>query len=409
MRKPARFLLFSIISISASFDHPHTLHTMGSTGDVEMAELRQPTLHTGARTTRRLHRSRSLPEVLHFDRNLQSTHVAHEAQAPTLPSNVPASTEAVEIDQDGQLTTAAKTTELHGYTQLPVLSNSNSDPQNTPPTPSPADLGPPTVVSVSEGTDYDYLEQVKEICDGIKPDLYDLFEKHFQEGHGEVFLISKEHRKRILPPSSDGQNGLWVNLKSQFFLRYGIPDSLPEPEPFPHFGNGATIDFSILRNLVTSATEEDPHVLIVEGSDRTGVQILGMLFNIDPRFVAQHLGTFETRNNMFRQNAWGVLSDKFKSFMKERNEMPGHAEGNVDMASKPSPSYTMDGRLYTSIRTDRAEALDIWPGSVTGRIDGKSKSVILCPRASCYQVSPYGCKVHFICLGYLPIADISPS
>jgi hypothetical protein len=400
MCKPARFLLLSVISISASSDHPHTLHTMGSTGDVEMAGLRQPTLHTGARTTSRLRRSRSLPEDLHLDRNLQSTHVAHEAQAPTLPSNVPASTEAVEVDQVDQLATAAKTTELHGSTQSLILSNPNSDLENILFAPTWAESGPPTVVPASEDTDYDYLEKVKEICEGISPDLYDdLLEKHFQEGHGEVFLISNEETRLILRKSNH-YGSEWENLESEFFLKHGI---MPNVEQIV---KRSTPELSILRNLVISATQDNPHVLIVEGIDRNGAQMLGRAFDINPRFYVQHLGTWQSRLDIPHQRALEVLSQKFESFVKQRNEVPSHAEGDVP---KPSLSYAMNGNLDTFITTDGAEALDPWPGSGTGGIDWGFESVLLYPRATCYQVSPYSCKVHFIRLGCLPSADISPS
>jgi hypothetical protein len=163
------------------------------------------------------------------------------------------------------------------------------------------------------------------------------------------------------------------------------------PLPLPHFGKGAIPDFRHLTNLVISASQGNPHVLIVENVDLTGVQVLGTTFDINPRFVAQHLETWQP-HDISHQRALEVLSQKFESF-KQRNEVPSHAEGDVAMATNPFSSYIMDGSLYAPITTDRAEALDLWPGSGTGRIDVTFGSPVLRPHASCYRVSPYSCKV----------------
>jgi hypothetical protein len=241
---------------------------------------------------------------------------------------------------------------------------------------------------------------VKEICDGISPDLYDdLFEKHFREGHGEVFLISKEVTRSILP-RSDHSYGRWEYLESDSFLKRGYISRSEQVV------KRSTPELSILRSLLASATQENPHVLIVEDIDRTGVQILGMLFDIDPHFIAQHLGEEQSRHNISHESPLGVLSDKFKNLLEERNEVPSHAEADVDMASNPSPSYTMFGRLFRSITIDQAKALALWPGSGTGRMNSMFKHVVLRPRASCYQVSPYGCKFLSFCVGCLLRANL---
>jgi hypothetical protein len=357
---------------------------MASPTPVAIDAIGQIAPSSGDMSTNGLHGSRSMPDLSRADVNLRNTQPAPGIAVSTSPPNVSASTEAVESDQASQAAIAAKMNECPRSTQSPKLSTSDGKLQSTPLAPVSAESAPPSVTA-PEGDHHDYLEKVKELCDRISPGLYDeLFEKHFQEGHGEVLLINKEKPRRILPRSGD-PDGRWKNLESGFFLRHGFPDLIPG------FGNGTTTNYSILKNLVTSATEENPHVLIVEGIDRTGVRILGTAFNIDPCFVARHLGTMESRIRVARESEMKILSHQFKNFVNCRNRVPSHAKGDLANTPEILPGYMMDGSLWLST-DDGAQIPGQWPGAGTDRLHLSYGVTVARPRVSCQQVSLYGCK-----------------
>jgi hypothetical protein len=347
---------------------------MATTAPVEKDELRQFAL---AALSNRLHGSRSMPDLPHADVNLCNTHPAPGFAVPTSPPNVP---EASETDQIGQPAGAVKTTELLRSTQSSKLSNSNSSLQSSPSAPASDEPAPPTVVPASEGGYYDYLDKVKSLCDEISPGLFDdLFQRHFSKGHGEVFLISKNSTKRILP-SSDDPDGIWEYLEIDSFLGYGYISSFEQIAV-----KQATPKLSILGSLFTSATQEDPHILIVEAIDRTGIQMFGTAFDIDPSFIAQHIGADESR---WGQSEMQILSRRFKQFVNPRNRVPCRPEVNIDIMTQDWPWCNMDLGLRTSITQDQARMMDLWPGVGTDRLD----QIFWHPRVSCYQASQSVCK-----------------
>jgi hypothetical protein len=159
-----------------------------------------------------------MPDLSFANPNLRNAHSAPGIAVPTSSRNVLASTEAVDSDQVNKPAKAVKTDELPACTQPSELSIFDGKLQSTPLAPNLAGSALPPVAPVLGITGYNYLEKVKELCDEIKPDLFDeYFEKHFQEDHGEAFLISKEKTRRILP-GSDDPDGKWEYLESDFFL-----------------------------------------------------------------------------------------------------------------------------------------------------------------------------------------------
>jgi hypothetical protein len=314
---------------------------MACTASVEMDERRQ---FAPAALSNRLHESRSMPDLSCADVNLRNTHPAPGIVVPTSAPNVPASTNSVETDRVSQPARAVKTNELLGSTQSPKLSTSDGSLQSSPSAPALEESAPPAIVPASECGYYDYLDKVKSLCDEISPGLFDdLFGRHFPKGHGEVFLINKESTKRILP-SSDDPDGILEHLEIDSFLSYGYISSSEQIAV-----KRATPELSILRSLLISATQEDPHFLIVEAIDRMGIQMLGTAFDIDPCFVAQHLGTDELRWGVSNQSEMQILSHQFKNFVNHRNRVPSHFEDNVDLIPQDWPWYNMDLGLRTSI------------------------------------------------------------
>jgi hypothetical protein len=362
--------------------------------DIEMDEVQQPTLHPGAENTNKLRGSRSLPDLLHADSNLQSSSSAHGPLQSTTSHAVPVSTAVVSPDGISQPAPVVTTNELHGSPsslELPLFDNSLRT------SPSAPDWECYPIATSASVPDYDYLDKVKSLCDEIEPNLYDnLFEKHFQEGHGKVLLISKEVTECILPSSDVSYGSKWENLTIDRFLKTGsLYSSIPGPA------------FSTLRNLVTSATQENPHLLIIEAIDRTGIQILGTTFNLDPCFVAKHLGPgyFESwpghshREKMERMDS---LKHKYRGFVKHRIGVPSTTEGDAKVSPQVPPWYTMYGRLHNPAYTDQAEIWE-WAGAGTERVCLDEGTSTLVPRVSCIQVSLYGCKTCLLL--YLLLAD----
>jgi hypothetical protein len=328
-----------------------------------------------------------MPDLSFADSNLRNTHPAPGIAVPTSPRNVLASTEAVETDQVDKPAKAVRTDELPACTQPSELSIFDGKLQSTPLAPNLAGSALPPVGPVPGITGYNYLEKVKELCDEIKPDLFDeCFEKHFQQGHGEAFLISKEKTRRILP-GSDDPDGKWEYLESDFFLNWGFTSSSQPLIEKP------TLRPSKLTSLLTSATQEYPHILIVEAIDRSDIQFLGTAFDIDPYFIAQHLGTNQLRVREQHQREMANLSCSFQSFLKRREGVTSCARSDFDIALEALPWHNMHGvgfRLYT---TDRADMPDLWPRAGTGRLNMEIDMAFLEPRASCYQFSQYSCKI----------------
>jgi hypothetical protein len=354
---------------------------------VETDEIRHPASSSKATSTNRLYGSRSMPDLSCAIVDLRTTHSAPETVLPISPPPVPASTEAVEIDQVGQLATAAKTNKLPGCTQSSELPNSDGKLKSTPSAPNLAGSALPPVAPAPEVTGYDYLEKVKELCDEIEPDLFDeYFEKHFQEGHGEAFLISKEMTRRILP-RSDNLYGRWEYLESDFFLKWGFTSSSEQ------IVEKTTLRPSKLTSLLTSATQEYPHILIVEAIDRSGIQFLGATFDIDPYFIAQHLGKSHLRVTGQHQREMVNLSCSFQSFVKRREGVTSYARNDLDSPLQTFPWYNMNLLGFRRYTTDRADMPDLWPRAGTGRLNLEIDMAFLEPHASCYQFSQYSCKI----------------
>jgi hypothetical protein len=360
---------------------------MASPTPVEKDEFRQ---FAPVVLSSRLHGSRSMPDLSCAEVNLHNTHPASAIAVQTSPPNVPASPEAVKINQVGQPATAAKTTELHESTQPLSLFNNDSDLRCTVSAPDLAGSASVPVLPAAERLvfplDYDYLEKVKSLCDSIGPELYhDLFESHFQEAHGEIFLISKQLTGCILS-TSDNSNDKWEHLDNYVFSTYWFLF----PYRFPRGEKQATPRLDVLRNLVTSATQEDPHVLIIESIDLIGVQLLGRLFDIDPSFIAQHLGA-RSRLETWHESELGILSHHFKNFVNHRDRIPGHGEESIKSTPQAPPWYSMEDYLFENFMEDNP-----WPGAGSDRLDRRHGKLALRPRVSYYQVSRYSCKTYSI-------------
>jgi hypothetical protein len=209
---------------------------------------------------------------------------------------------------------------------------------------------------------YDYLGKVKSLCSGIDPQLFDnFFVKHFRPNQCKAHIFNDANM---------GYDGVWEAVR----------------DPTEH-----TWMFRSKFELATLF--QLPYILIVEDINEHAAQELGSLLDLDPCFLAQHLGTAETMAcpPLELRN----LRRKFFSPATIEDRHSAHVIGSIDYDA----DYEQKLRWHKGSTSTMDAADDVsnivseWPFAGTNRIDKRSTSVTLNPRISCCQVGTYGCML----------------
>lgn len=175
------------------------------------------------------------------------------------------------------------------------------------PEPSPDETPLHDTVPNHADAPYDYLEAVKHLADKIDPEMFDNCLGAYLRHDGG--LISR-----------------WYGLYSQsndFTLRT----------------SGWSYD--MVKSLLprdTLASKQPPYVLIAHNIDRTQVQTLGTLFNIDPCFFVRHLALHNHAGADLE--TWG---NSFKTFVASENDKhPGLLRMKARVAATSTESTSID-------------------------------------------------------------------
>lgn len=129
--------------------------------------------------------------------------------------------------------------------------------------------------------------------------------------------------------------------------------------------------------MLDRGSQEDPVVLIVEGINREGVQMLGTDLNIDPRFFAEHLGPLNSHD--FYDGKVPDLSSVSLGFGKQQHQ---------DVIR---PGGKLIGIHHSS--TLPSKLPECWPRAGTDRVQNFGPTGSLMPRISFCQVSQHGCRL----------------
>lgn len=190
------------------------------------------------------------------------------------------------------------------------------------------------------GPSYDYLAKVETLAKEIGPRFYEyFFEQHFQQGHGDVFLIGENVAERVVDSSRNDRFQPWFRSKRRWSF-----DAIKS-----------------LRQHIATASKQNPCVVIVEAIDKTGVQALGMAFNINPCFFAKHLGSKTTRPK--ESNELSSLGNSFASLGISENPVRGTVEAPSHIDTPMTKPVFMDLHIFDYARTDRSSADWIFAGT----------------------------------------------
>ena len=210
---------------------------------------------------------------------------------------------------------------------------------------------------------YDYPGKVRSLCSDIDPKLFNkFFLEHFRP---------KVCKAYILNTFDIGFEGMWKAVR----------------DPTEHTWE--------LRAAFERATHtQQPYILIVEDINEHAAQDLGSLLDLDPCFLAQHLGTAETmaRPPVELRN----LRRNFFSPATIKDRRSAHVIGFIKyLAVNQQTIHRIRGMRSTVDAADAADdvskIVSDRPVAGSDRIENHSTSVPLNPRISCCQVGTQGC------------------
>jgi hypothetical protein len=200
---------------------------------------------------------------------------------------------------------------------------------------------------------YDYLGKVKPLAEDIEPGFFDtLFEQHFPSGWGSVRCFTS------MGPSVYGISGkVWCSH-----------------------------EVVQLRDIATNADEQNPCVLVVESIGKSGVQALGMAFDVDLCFFARHINDL---NDPFHEYM-RTLKESFVRFVQLRNQSGIRDNHPLEIPTHITATTVLRGSFLSYVPEQDWIREAIW--APIRRRDLISAGRFSRPRISCCQVSQHSCK-----------------
>lgn len=211
--------------------------------------------------------------------------------------------------------------------------------------------------------DFHYLDTIRLLANRIDPGLYKTyFEDHWQDDSGSQVLM--------------------------------ITSALVQPVNSGDLEPGSYVSSKLLGHL--DEASQSPCLLLVSGIGPQWTQYLGNAVNLDPKFVARHIGSLLTCYNA--SSELDILSSDFSTLLrrKEKKDTP------CVKPTRTLNSYHLVGELQQTFSERdgkicfRQEGFPDaglrWDNAGTDRICQRPGGVTLQPRLSLCQVAAQGCK-----------------
>jgi hypothetical protein len=253
------------------------------------------------------------------------------------------------LDMGVTETTTAAQQSAQQHQPMSILQAAESQPEDIPL------LGP---VPVNFHGAYDYLGKVESLAEAIEPGLFNtLFEQRFPPKQGSVYCICRADRTGQIRKKGAVSWKPWIEAEE-------------------------------LRRRAIDADEQDPSILIAESIDKAETQLLGMLFDVNPSFFAQHLRCVPNGPDDPLHKQIIELRESFPRSVSPRDRSQFHSGDPGETSSHTAATTHLDAYHFAD-RDRKGNPQD--NGSSRWKVDRWGR-VHLRPRISCYQVSKCFCK-----------------